>query len=454
MIMKTIIIVDDEREVLDALSEMLSLEGYSVMAYSEPNELLSSLNQSTHAVLLTDVKMPSMDGFELLGQVECRAPQVPVVLMSGHGDIPMAIEAIKQGAFDFIEKPLQVDALIRLLDSAWADCCLGLHESETNTRALKLPIESVLLGNAMAIQMIRKQILALAHTGVDTIIYGQTGCGKEVVAQCLHHYSRRFENPFVAINCGGMTESIIESELFGHEAGAFTGAQKRRIGKIEQADGGTLFLDEIESMPIAVQVKLLRVIQERKFERVGGNQLIPVDMVIIAATKEDLGVMSTEKKFRADLYYRLNVANIYLPPLNERKEDVLLLFHHFVALAARKYKATAKALSPEQHLHLIQYDWPGNVRELRNTAERFILGILDMSMERHFDDFSTDRIAEAFSFEEQVDRYEKEVLITALTEAGGNINEVCRATQLPRKTLYRKMKKYQLDKSDFKLNGS
>ena len=350
---KHIVLIDDEIDVVEAVSEMLELEGFSVTTFTDPNLGLKSLKANSPSVVLCDVRMPQVDGLTLLSSIQHRAANVPVLLMSGHGDIPMAIEAMKLGAFDFLEKPLNASELVEKLDLALAQSqhnCPAIIGGEEET---ELPIETVVIGQSKAMDTIRKQVLALSHTGVDTIINGETGTGKEVIARALHQFSRRKAKPFVAINCGGMTESIIESELFGHEAGSFTSANKKRIGKIEQANGGTLFLDEIESMPMAVQIKLLRVIQERMIERVGGNELIPVDIVVVAASKADLASLSETGEFRADLFYRLNIASLNLPALRQRKEDIQVLFRHFVIQASHKYKTRPSTLYPEQIQQLL-----------------------------------------------------------------------------------------------------
>lgn len=441
---KQITLIDDEQDVVEAVSEMLELEGFSVTGFNDPKQGLKSLSPDSKQVVLCDVRMPNIDGLAMLDAIQSRAPCCEVILMSGHGDIPMAIEAMKQGAFDFIEKPLQSDELIEKLDLATAQI---RNKPQAAVDAPPLPIEEVVIGVSNQMEMVRSQVLALARTGVDTIINGETGTGKEVIARALHRYSARCDKPFVAINCGGMTESIIESELFGHEAGSFTSANKKRIGKIEQAHGGTLFLDEIESMPIAVQIKLLRVIQERVIERVGGNTLIPVDIVVVAASKADLAELSQQGEFRADLFYRLNIASLNLPPLRQRKEDIQALFRHFVVQASQKYKTRPSTLYAEQIQQLCRHDWPGNVRELRNVADRFVLGIVGEG----FDLQAPSTLgSEAFAFEQQMEQYERNVLTEALIEMAGNINEVSLRLNLPRKTLYRKMKKHQLDKESFK----
>lgn len=441
---KNITLIDDELDVVEAVSEMLELEGFSVTSFTDPKLGLKSLSLDSKQVVLCDVRMPNLDGLAMLDAIQSRAPKCEVILMSGHGDIPMAIEAMKLGAFDFIEKPLQSDELIEKLDLAVTHI---RNVPEAANESQQLPIEEVVIGVSNQMEMVRTQVLALARTGVDTIINGETGTGKEVIASALHQYSKRRDNPFVAINCGGMTESIIESELFGHEAGSFTSANKKRIGKIEQAHGGTLFLDEIESMPIAVQIKLLRVIQERVIERVGGNRLIPVDIVVVAASKADLAELSKQGEFRADLFYRLNIASLNLPPLRQRKEDIQSLFRHFVVQASQKYKTRASTLYAEQIQQLCRHDWPGNVRELRNVADRFVLGIVGEGFDLQAPPTQGN---DAFAFEQQMEQYERNVLTEALIEMSGNINEVSLRLNLPRKTLYRKMKKHQLDKESFK----
>ncbi|MGF1754728.1 sigma-54 dependent transcriptional regulator [Vibrio makurazakiensis] len=445
---KHIVLIDDEIDVVEAVSEMLELEGFTVSTFTDPNQGLKSLSMKCSSVVLCDVRMPKIDGLTLLSSIQHRAPNVPVLLMSGHGDIPMAIEAMKLGAFDFLEKPLNTTELVEKL-------VLALAQSEQNAQPMlesdeteERPIESVVIGQSKSMDTIRKQVLALAHTGVDTIINGETGTGKEVIARALHQFSRRKAKPFVAINCGGMTESIIESELFGHEAGSFTSANKKRIGKIEQANGGTLFLDEIESMPIAVQIKLLRVIQERVIERVGGNELIPIDIVVVAASKADLASLSESGEFRADLFYRLNIASLNLPALRQRKEDIQVLFRHFVIQASLKYKTRPSTIYSEQIQQLSRHEWPGNVRELRNVADRFVLGIVGDGFDLQSP--TSDAVNADFAFEKQMEQYERNVLTEALIESAGNINEVSSKLNLPRKTLYRKMKKHHLDKESFK----
>jgi two-component system C4-dicarboxylate transport response regulator DctD len=407
---KTVVLIDDEIDVVEALVEMLELEGFDVLPFTDPKAALRSLRPDCHCIVLCDVKMPHIDGLTLLDAIHKRVPGLPVLLMSGHGDIPMATQAIKNGAYDFLEKPMVPSNLIIKLNEAFAKrqlevpgCYLANNESPT--------IEEFVIGESKSIEQIRQQILLLAQTGVDTIINGDTGTGKEVVANALHQFSLRKEQAFVAINCGGMTESIIESELFGHELGSFTNASKKRIGKIELANNGTLFLDEIESMPISVQIKLLRVLQERVVERVGGNKLIPVNIVVIAASKANLEELSDQGIFRKDLFYRLNVASINIPKLNKRIEDVHPLFCHFVKKSCQKFQTQSPTLLCEQLLALNMHDWPGNTRELKNVADRFVLGIDGQGF--NLEKAISTNSAEGFDFDLQMEGYEKALLSEA-----------------------------------------
>jgi DNA-binding NtrC family response regulator len=320
-------------------------------------------------------------------------------------------------------------------------------EVDTLRRQLqnKRGIEATLLGNSPAIQQVRRQILNLADTSADVLLIGETGTGKEVVARCLHEHSKRHKANFVAINCGGMPEHLFESEIFGHEAGAFTNASKRRVGKIEHADGGTLMLDEIESMPLALQVKLLRALQERKIERLGSNDQLPIDFRIVAATKADLKELSAQQKFRADLYYRLNVAVLELPPLRERREDIPILFEHFLLQAALRYGREAPPLDGQYLRQLMANDWPGNVRELRNVADRFVLGLLGPA-----DGAKPAAPAAELTLTQQMDMVEKSLIEQALKLHNGRPLPVCGALGIAKKTLYDKLHRHGIAIDDYR----
>ena len=443
-----LLIIDDDQEIIEALSEMLDLEGFRVQSFLKPEKALETLHKNSSVVVLSDVKMPKMDGLSVLAKIQQLDKEIPVLLMSGHGDIPMAIEAMKEGAYDFLEKPLQPEHLLAQLQRAVDKRRLVLeNRSLKHNLEQQTGLEAFIIGESAAIKSIRQHVLALAQANVDTIIYGDTGSGKDVVARALHQFSLRQNNRFIAINCGGISESLIESELFGHEAGSFTGANKRHIGKIEAANGGTLFLDEIETMPLPVQIKLLRVLQDRTVERVGSTTPIPVELTVIAASKDDLSQLGEEGLFRKDLFYRLNVASLTIPPLKDRPEDVLPLFHYYLKKASEQFSRPLPDLNPEQVTHLLNHDWPGNVRELKNSADRLVLGISETTP-----DFAEqNKTGESTTgYEERMDLFERQVLEEGLRAAKGQLNEAAEQLNLSRKTLYRKMKKHDLDKQQFK----
>ncbi len=386
-----------------------------------------------------------MHGLEFLGLIKSIDPHIPVILVTGHGDINMAVQAMRGGAYDFIEKPYSSEQLVDVAHRALEMRGLML-EVQSLRRRLDggKGIESELLGNSAAMKEIRSLILDVADTSADVLIYGETGCGKEMVARCLHDHSQRKPHHFVAINCGAIPETIFESEVFGHESGAFTGASKRQIGKMEFADKGTLFLDEIESLPMTLQVKMLRVLQERKIERLGSNELVNVDVRVIAAAKLDLQDLSEKQLFRADLYYRLNLIVLTLPPLRERREDIPVLFEHFVLQAATRYNRAAPVVSTAQMHKLMAHAWPGNVRELRNIADRFVLGVLGK------DGVFVAQSAPTVPLAEQVNNFERALIEMELRKQHGNVALACEALGLPKQTLYHKMQKFQVVAEDFK----
>ena len=441
-----IVIIDDDQEVASALSEMLELEGFTVAVFYNAEHALQTLNTDSPAVILSDVRMPKMDGLSLLGQIQKLDRSLPVILMSGHGDIPMAINAMEQGAHYFLEKPLDPEKLVTVLHQASQQRCLVLESRTLQQNLNQLSgIEKFIIGKSDSIISIRQSVLALSQANVDTIIYGDTGSGKDVVAQALHLYSPRREKRFVAINCGGMSESLIESELFGHEVGSFTGANKLHIGKIEAANGGTLFLDEIESMPLSVQIKLLRVLQERSIERVGSSKSIHVKMTVVAASKDDLVTLSDKGLFRKDLFYRLNVASISLPGLSQRKDDILPLFLHYAEQACIRYSKKMPELSPQYTNSMLSHNWPGNVRELKNSADRFILGITESNS------CATPELeGSTINYDERMDQFERQLLEEGLRTGNGQIKETAELLNMTSKTLYRKMKKHLLDKNTYK----
>jgi two-component system C4-dicarboxylate transport response regulator DctD len=439
--LNSVIVVDDEMPIRQAVEQWLSLSGFDVQVFSRAEDCLARIPEHFPGVVLSDVRMPGMSGLELLSQLQKRDADLPIILLTGHGDVPMAVDAMRDGAYDFLEKPFTPETLLGSLRRALEKRTLvlenrRLHELADNRSRL----DATLLGLSPAMQTLRRQVQDLAQLPVNVLIRGETGSGKEMVAHCLHEFGPRANKPFVAVNCAAIPEQLFEAELFGHESGAFTGAQGKRIGKLEFAHGGTLFLDEIESMPLAQQVKLLRVIQDRRLERLGSNQSIEVDLRIIAATKPDLLEEAKAGRFREDLAYRLNIAELRLPPLRERREDIPLLFGHFSRQAAERMGRRAPTLTGDQLSHLLSHDWPGNVRELANAAERQVLGL---------DNPASVDMPAGKSLAAQQEAFEAHCLRAALSRHHGDIKAVLNELQLPRRTLNEKMQRHGLVREMF-----
>ena len=426
------ILVEDEDALRLATTQTLELGGFSVRACTSAEEALALLQADFDGVVVSDVRLPGRSGLDLLADVAALDAELPLILVTGHGDVDMAVAAMRSGAYDFIEKPFGAERLLRAVQRAQERRSLVLENRRLKTAWALHPDTPQLVGRSEAIEHLKVMVRNIAPAGVDILVNGQTGTGKEVLARIIHAASGRKGN-FVAINCGALPEPVFESEMFGHEAGAFTGAQKRRIGKLEYANGGTLFLDEIESMPLALQVKLLRVLQERRLERLGANESIPVNFRIIAASKADLLQLSMQGQFREDLFYRLGVAIIDLPPLCERRDDIPLLLAHFTHDAAQRYGRAVPQWSAADMAQWQAANWPGNLRELRNFAERLVLGIVQPSAP-----------AQAQPLPAQVDAYEREVIARTLDSMDGNVASAADHLGVPRKTLYDKLKKYQL----------
>ncbi|MEC8081842.1 MAG: sigma-54 dependent transcriptional regulator [Pseudomonadota bacterium] len=445
-----VILIDDEQSVRMAISQTLELEDFDVMEFASAQGVADKIAIDWPGVIVCYINLPGMCGLELFEQVKKIDPEIPFILITGHGDISMAVTAIRDGAYDFIEKPFSNDDFIEVVRRASEKRRLTL---ENRNLRLELAAQNApgprIIGNTPGIHRLRQALLHVADTGADILVQGETGTGKEMVARFIHEHSSRRGKPFVAINCGAVPDSIMESELFGHEKGAFTDAKTQRIGKIEHSNGGTLFLDEIESMPMSMQIRLLRVLEERKVERLGSNKGVDLDLRILAATKVDLKELSETGTFREDLYYRLNVVRVDIPPLRERKDDIPLLWQHFCLVATAQYKRESEQLSAERMHSLMSYDWPGNVRELRNLAERYVLMGEAGSFE--FDQIITNETNPGFmTLPEQMERFEKTLLEQELKRQKGSIKDTMDALGLPRKTLYDKMRKYDLDKDLYK----
>ena len=445
----SVIFVDDDPHIRQAIAQTLTLEDLSIACFEDARSGLESISQDYEGVVLCDYNMPGMDGLEMLDRIRAMDETIPVIILTGQGDISTAVTAMQQGAYDFIEKPFDHDELLELLRHALEKRHLALEN-----RRLKAQLKHLarpgprILGESAGMQKVMATIDPVLDISANILLHGETGSGKDALARYIHENSPRSAHNFVAINCGAVPENLIESELFGHEAGAFTGAEKRRIGKIEYAHKGTLFLDELESMPMALQVKLLRVLEEQRVERLGSNQVQNVDVRIIAATKADLKQLSDEGEFRADLYYRLNVVKLDIPPLRERKDDIPVLFHHFVLIAAARYDRESIPLDGSQAARLMQHSWPGNVRELRNLAERYVL--LGPAALDENDSSVTANVSGRQTLSEMMDDFERSAVVSALNACHGSIKDTMVQLGIARKTLYDKMKKYGLDKSQFR----
>ena len=434
-----VLIVEDDADVAMACEQALQLEGLECGCMSSAELAQKHLPPEFAGVVLTDIRLPRMSGLELMAFIHAMDAELPVILMTGHGDIGMAVQAMKDGASDFLEKPFAPEKLVQTVRRALEKRRLvlevrGLREHLQSRDSL----QQQLLGQSHVMQALRRTMQSLASSEADVLVWGETGTGKERVARSLHESSNRKDGHFVAINCGGLPETLFDSEMFGSEAGAFTGAGKKRIGKIEHANGGTLFLDEIESMPMPMQTKLLRVLQERVLERLGSNTLIPVDCRVIAATKVDLLELSERGLFRADLYYRLNVVTLNLPPLRERREDIPLLFEHFALQAAARHHRDVPDLTTERLQVLMAHRWPGNVRELRNLTERITLGI-----EMGLGNDNVHMEADA-SLASTVEAIERTLIAQALRSNDGSLTRAAIALNTPKTTLHDKIKKYNL----------
>jgi len=445
----TVFVIDDEEHIRSAIEQLFELQGFAVQSFADAHQLLNQLSDGWPGVIISDINMPKVDGHQLMADIKRIDADIPTILLTGFGDISMAVKAMRNGAYDFIEKPFNNDDLVDTVKRALDKRVLVLEnrqlKKEIETHCLPGPR---ILGNSPSIVQMRNILNQVMDAPADIMIDGETGTGKELVARYLHDHSIRKERNFVALNCGAIPENIIESELFGAEQGAYTGADKKRVGKFEYANGGTLFLDEIESTPMALQIKLLRVLEERKVVRLGANEGIELDVRVIAATKVDLLELCEQGSFREDLYYRLNLVKVDIPPLRERIEDVPLLFLHFARVASARYKKELIPLSQEQKAQLLSYEWPGNVRELRNLAERYIL-LGETAAFNLKASTNTSNMHTGMGLTQRVEFFEKFLIEEALANNEGSIKDTMEELKLARKTLYDKMKKYELERKSY-----
>ncbi|SFV35195.1 two-component system, NtrC family, C4-dicarboxylate transport response regulator DctD [Devosia crocina] len=437
-----ILLIDDEEDLRRSTAQALDLAGFDVSDFANPDRILERAGYGFPGIVITDIRMPGMDGVTLMNRIHEIDRDVPVILVTGHGDVQLAVRSMREGAYDFIEKPFAPTQLIEVANRA-----LTYRQLVLENRVLKAAagqrddIEQRLLGRAAVMIDLRRKVRTVGPTDADVLIVGETGVGKEVTARALHDLSARAAKPFVAINCAALPATLIESELFGHETGAFPGAMRARFGKFELAQGGTILLDEIGSMSLDLQAKLLRVIEERIITRLGSNEPLPLDVRFLATTKGDLESRVADGQFRADLLYRLNVVTLQVPPLASRQEDVPILFLQLVSEAAGRYRKPVPDVTQQMLAELGERDWPGNVRELRNAADRYVLGL-------HFDD----TLAGSDRMERLADRvaaFEKSAIASALNAHNGALKPVYESLGLSRKTLYEKMQRYGLERRFF-----
>ncbi len=454
---KTILIVDDEQGIRESLTGIFEDEGYEVLTASSAEEALATLKERTPDIIFLDVWLPEMDGLEALSKINEMEKGIPIIIISGHANIEIAIKATRLGAYDFLEKPLSLDKVLLVVQRA-----LERKRLELENMALKADLEKKwqLVGDSDKVQSLKQQIELAAQRNSRVLILGESGTGKELVARLLHENGPRASGPFIEVNCAAIPQELIESELFGHEKGSFTGASERKIGKFELANEGSLFLDEIGDMTLQTQAKVLRVLETQVFQRVGGAKSIKVDVRIIAATNKDLAEEVKKGSFREDLFFRLNVIPIMVPPLRERKDDIPVLAKFFIELFASDSGIKPKELDQEVIRLLQSYGWPGNIRELRNAVERLMimvpsslitpfdiaaLGMLDPSRAIRENDF--------FSYEtlkEARDAFEKDYICRKLQENDWNISRTADAIGVERSNLHKKIKSYGISESRIK----
>ncbi|MFQ5648596.1 MAG: sigma-54-dependent transcriptional regulator [bacterium] len=453
--MARILIVEDDRNTLSGLVEILSQEGYDVVGVDGAKKALKHLEKDSFDILLTDLKMPYLSGMELYQRSLPIAPELKTIVMTAYSSVKDAVEAMKRGVYEYLTKPLDLDELFVIIEKA-----IGEQNLQRENLRLKRQVKSTysfenIVGQSPAIEQVFRTIVKVAKTQSTVLIRGESGTGKELVARAIHYNSPRANKPLVEISCASFPETLLESELFGYEKGAFTGADNRKKGHFELADGGTIFLDEIGDVSESMQIKLLRVLQERRISRLGGTATISVDVRVITATNRDLEKALEQGRFREDLYYRLNVIPIRLPPLRERKDDIPLLLQHFVKKFSMAIKIPPPAVSEEAMRLCLMYEWPGNVRELENAVENaIVLGEGATILPEHlpFDilgkptkEMSLDLLRNSGpTFKDKVEVAERLILKSAIEGAGGNKSEAAKALDISLRTMRYKIKKYDL----------
>ncbi len=450
----TVLLIEDEEYIRENLSEILGMNGFKVTTFSNGEAGLEEMKNSPSDIVITDLKLPGVSGIDVVRSVKTISPNTPCIIITGYASVETAVEAMRVGAFTYLKKPFGKDELLVTLEKA-----IEVHSLKQENTKLKGEIQrsctTAILGTSDEIQRVRDTIQKVADTDSTVLVLGESGTGKELVARALHYGSQRCNKPFVPINCGAIPEDLLESELFGYEKGAFTGAVATKMGRFEAADKGTVLLDEIGDMSPGLQVKILRVLQEREFERVGGRNTIEVDVRVVAATNQDLDRAVEEKRFRNDLFYRLNVIPIHLPPLRNRREDVPLLVDHFIEKISERKKKSAIGISPDALGMLEEYEWPGNIRELENIIERLVVlkdegsRILPKDLPDKIKAFNPARVSvplaglppDGIDFNTAVDNFERDLILNALSMVNGVKKKAAEYLNINRTTLIEKMKR-------------
>ncbi|MFC0201481.1 sigma-54-dependent transcriptional regulator [Paracoccus rhizosphaerae] len=437
-----VVLVDDEADMRLSTAQALDLEGFEVEDVGDAQAALDRVGFGFDGIVVTDIRMPGLDGLTLMSRIHEIDVDIPVILVTGHGDIQLAVRAMRQGAYDFVEKPFDGQQLAEIAARAMDYRRVVLENRVLRAAAGQADdLETRLVGRSNVMIDLRRRLRTIGPTEADVLIVGETGVGKEVVARALHDLSPRARKPFIAIDCAALPAALIESELFGHEAGAFPGALRPRYGKFEHARGGTILLDEIGSMPLDVQGKLLRVVQDRVISPLGSNEDRALDVRFLATSRQPLEDEVAAGRFRADLLYRLNVVTLHVPPLSARREDIQLLFIKLVQEAAARHRRPSVTVPPQLLAEIAERPWPGNVRELRNAADRHALGIALQPAE--------DRSPDQMRLAQRVAGFERDVIVATLAAHGGRLRPVYESLGLSRKSLYEKMQKYRIDKSQY-----
>ena len=449
----SILVVDDEKNITELLKDILEDEGYSVETAYSIKEAKEKIQKNIFDIALIDVWLPDGDGLELIPFIKKHTPKTKIIMISGHANIPVAVQALKEGAFDFLEKPISIDNLLSVVERGYKELQKDLEYKFLKEKEFK---DIEIIGESEPIQNLKRQIEKVAKTNAWVMILGENGTGKELVAKSIHYLSDRRDKPFVDINCAAIPDDLIEAELFGYEKGAFSGAVSRKLGKLEIADGGTLFLDEVADMSLPAQAKLLRVLEEKEFSRLGSNKKIKTDFRVISATNKDLDREISEGRFRQDLAYRLAVVPIYVPPLRERGLDIILLAEYFLEKSCKENKLEKPILSEEVKEKLLKYSWPGNIRELKNLMERLCIFYSGEIIKlEHLPDYIIkgnipvkSNIVQIKPLKQVREEAEKEVIKKALEIYGKNLKEIAKVLDIDLSSLYRKIKQYNLEQKE------